>query len=101
MNKHLCWSCALVGADECPKWKSEKPNGFVFTERKLVGEKYMGVTVHECPTYEYDGECANCPYNTTTETGCAYGKCKNYISRAEGFCASENWNRRNNDKVGV
>ena len=99
MNKHLCWSCAFVGQSECPKWKSEKPNGFVYRERKISGEKYMGVTVLECPCFSYDGECSVCPYNTTSVNECAYGKCENHIPNHEGFCASENWNRRRKDEV--
>lgn len=91
MNKHLCWSCALVGADECPKWKSEKPNGFVFTERKLVGERYIGVTVHECPCFSYDGDCTNCIRNTEHKNECLYDSCKYHKRIWEGHCAQENW----------
>ena len=99
MNKHLCWTCALVGANECPKWKVNRPDGFMFTERKLSGEKYMGISVTSCPSYEYEGECTHCPYNTTNETGCGFGKCENHIPKFEGHCASENWNRRRKDEV--
>ena len=88
MKKHKCWTCAHAGYCHKPI------SGWDATFHHNSYDNHDTWTVHECPEYEYDGECMTCIRNIDKEKKCRYDSCPFFIKGRRGRCAEENWKRQ-------
>lgn len=99
-RKHLCWTCANVGANVCAWDKYGEPvEGWVADVHYFTSEPCVSYTVTECPLYEYDGECASCVRNVEGVQACLYDTCEYYNGRFEGACRHRQWITVNKNEI--